>query len=255
MAIELRLVPCLTDNYGVLIRDTASGRVAAIDAPDAGALLSALDGAGWRLTDVFVTHHHGDHVQGIPALKAAHGCRVTAPAAEAARIPGVDATVVDGDRIAFGDEPVEVIATPGHTLGHVVYHLPRAGLLFAGDTLFAMGCGRLFEGTAADMWASLVRLRALPPETRVYCGHEYTLSNARFAVSVDPDNPALAARFADVEAVRARGEPTLPTTIGMEIATNPFLGADLPSIQAALGMSGEDPARVFGELRERKNRF
>ena len=251
--IEIRMFPARDDNYGLLVHDPVSGATAAIDAPDEEAILDALEETGWRLTDVFVTHHHYDHVEAVPALKAKFGARVTASAHDVARVPGVDRAVVDGERFHLGRVPVEVIALPGHTLGHVGYRIEDS--VFVGDTLFSLGCGRLFEGSPGQMWESLCRLRALPPETRVWCGHEYTEANGRFAVTVEPGNPDLAARIAEVRDLRLEGRPTLPTTIGRECATNPFLRADVAAVKAALGMSDRPDAEVFAEIRARKDRF
>lgn len=246
---------CLSDNYGVLVHDPDSGATASIDAPDEAAILRVLGETGWTLTDILVTHHHQDHVQGVPGLKARFDTRVVGPRAEADKIPGLDVPVAEGDRLAFAGHELQVIATPGHTAGHIAYVLPAANAAFVGDTLFALGCGRVFEGTMAEMWGSLKALRALPLQTEVYCGHEYTQSNARFALSVDPDNAALRARAAEIDRLRAEGLPTLPTTIGREIETNPFLRADDPALAAALGMAGADPVAVFTRLREGKNTF
>lgn len=253
--LQIYQFTCLSDNFGVLIHDPVSGATASIDAPEEAPILRVLGETGWRLTDIFVTHHHDDHVAGVPGLKARLEARVVGPAAEAAKIPGLDVAVREGSALEFAGHRVEVLETPGHTAGHVAYVIPDAAAAFVGDTLFALGCGRVFEGTPAEMWASLKKLRALPPETEVYCGHEYTLSNARFAVTVDPGNPALQARVAEVERLRADGLPTLPTTIGREIETNPFLRADDPAVAAAVGLSGADPVAVFAELRSRKNSF
>lgn len=254
MAFDVRLVACLSDNYAVLVHEPLSGATLLVDAPEAPAIEAALGATGWRLTDIFLTHHHGDHIAGVAALKARFGARVVGPAHDRDRIAGLDATVKDGDQVMFAGIAAEVIATPGHTLGHVAYHLPDERLLFSGDTLFALGCGRLFEGTPAQMWSSLLRLRALPDQTQVYCGHEYTLSNARFALSVDPNNAALRARADAVEARRARGEPTVPSTLSVERLTNPFLRADDPAFAASLGMASAAPVDVFAHLRELKNR-
>jgi hydroxyacylglutathione hydrolase len=241
---EIHLVPCLSDNYAVLFRLPGDDRAVLVDAPDAAPIRAALDRLGWALGTILVTHHHRDHVAGIPALAGAD-VAVIGPAAESDRIPGLTRTVAGGDRVVVAGTPVDVIATPGHTLGHVAYHLPEAGLLFSGDTLFAMGCGRLFEGTAADMWGSLGRLAALPDDTAVYCGHEYTLSNGRFALGIEPGNAELAARVAEVERLRAAGTPTVPTTLALEKRTNPFLRAADPAVAAGLGLSGAPAGEIF----------
>jgi hydroxyacylglutathione hydrolase len=246
---------CLTDNFGLLLHDPSTRSTAAIDAPEAGPILAALDAKGWNLTDILITHRHKDHVQGIAGLKQRFpDARVVAPAKEAREIGGVDIAVDQDDIVAVGDLGAKVIATPGHTIGHIVYWFEDDDLLFTGDTLFAMGCGRVFETAPTVMWESLVKIAGLPEETQVYCGHEYTLANARFALTVDPQNDILKQRAEEVAALRARGEWTLPTTIALELATNPFLRAEDRLVQAALGMQGADPADVFAELRERKNR-
>lgn len=254
MPAEIRQFLCATDNFGVLVHDPATGATASIDACEEAPIMAALQDAGWTLTDILVTHHHDDHVAAIPALKARTGARVTGPAHDRDRIADLDVVLRAGDTVSVGTLVAHVIETPGHTLGHIAYSFPADRLLFAGDTLFAMGCGRLFEGTPADMMRSLDRLAALPDDTTVYCGHEYTLSNARFALKVDPDNAALQARVAEVEALRAAGRVTLPTTLGLEKATNPFLRADNAAIAATLGLAGQSRLAVFTELRERKNR-
>ncbi len=254
-SFEIRQFPCLSDNYGVLIHDPDSGQTAAIDAPEEGPVTAALAEAGWTLSHIFVTHHHFDHVGGIAALKAACGCTVIGPRGEADKIDGLDETVGDGDSFTFGGKSVQVIETPGHTLGQVAYWIEDEAVAFTGDTLFALGCGRVFEGTPQMMWASLEKLRALPPETRIYCGHEYTLANGKFAVTVDPDNAELAARLAEIEALRAADKPTLPTTMDLELKTNPFLRPDDPGVQAAVGMVGAAADQVFAEIRSRKDNF
>ena len=255
MMLQIDQFMCRSDNFGVLVHDPKSGETALIDAPEEAAILAAIERTGWKPTHILTTHHHGDHVEANLALKQRFGLTIVGPAAESAKIPGIDRTVADGDTFAFGGETVRVIATPGHTLGHVTYYLPKAGVAFAGDTLFALGCGRLFEAKAPVMYDSLKKLAALPLETKVYCGHEYTLSNARFALSVDPTNSALKERAARIEAQRARGEATLPTTIGDELATNPFLRWHDPVIRRNLGMEGAADADVFGEIRKRKDVF
>lgn len=243
-----------SDNYGILIHDEATGATATIDAGEAAPILAALKETGWTLTDIWVTHHHGDHVAGIPELKSATGAKVTAPFADKDRIPLVDHGVQEGDRVTLGATSANIIETPGHTSNHIAYHCPDDAVLFAGDTLFSLGCGRLFEGTPAQMWASLQKLRALPPATKLYCGHEYTQSNARFALTIDPENAALKQRAREVEALRAKGAFTLPSTIGAENAENPFLRADDPLIASRLGMPHASPVEIFAELRARKNR-
>lgn len=242
------------DNYGLLLHDDASGATATIDAGEAAPILAALKETGWTLTDILITHHHGDHVAGIPALKDATGAKVTAPWGDRDRVPMVDVTVREGDVITIGTLKAEIIETPGHTLHHIAYYLPEEGVLFAGDTLFSLGCGRLFEGTPAQMWASLQKLRSLPAATKLYCGHEYTQSNARFAATIDPENAALRQRAREVDALRAKGAFTLPVTLGAENAENPFLRADDPLIAARLGMANAAAVDVFAELRARKNR-
>ncbi len=254
MPADIRQFQVLSDNYGVLLHDPATGATACIDAGEEAPIVRALEETGWHLTHILVTHHHGDHVAAVDALKRRYGARVIGPAGEASRIPGIDQGVAEGDRIRVGSLEAEVFETPGHTAGHVVYHFPKEKLLFSGDTLFAMGCGRLLEGTAGQMWSSLQKLAALPDETAVYVGHEYTLSNGRFALTVDPTNPALQERMREVEGLRAQNRFTLPTTIGLEKRTNPFLRAIAPEVAEAVGMAGHTPVEVFAELRERKNR-
>jgi hydroxyacylglutathione hydrolase len=232
MSLTVRQFPCLADNYGFLVRDEASGAVACVDTPDADAVLAELRAAGWSLDLILNTHWHPDHAGGNAAIKAATGATIVGPA-EVTRIAPLDRVVADGDVVDLGDSRFEVIDTGGHTLGHVAYFAAADDLAFVGDTLFALGCGRLFEGTPAQMWASLSRLAALPDDTRVYCAHEYTAANARFALSVD-DDPRLAARSEAIFAARARGEPTVPTSIGLEKATNPFLRAGDADAFAAL---------------------
>ncbi len=223
--LEIVRIPVLTDNYVWLVHERASGETVVVDPAVAEPVLAEAAARGWRIGAIWNTHWHPDHVGGNAGIVAATGARVIAPAAEAARIPGIDRAVGEGDVVALGALTAQVWAVPAHTAGHIAYHLPQAEAIFVGDTLFAMGCGRLFEGTAEQMFDNMARLSALPEATRVYCAHEYTLSNARFALAVEPDNAALVERAAWVEAARGRGEPTVPTTIGAERATNPFMRA------------------------------
>ena len=255
MPAQTYLFPCLTDNFGVLIHDPASGSTASIDAPEAAPIEAALQKTGWRLTDILVTHHHGDHTAGIGALKAHHRCRVVAPRGEAQRIADVDETVGEGDTVKVGALEGRVIDTPGHTMGHISYFFAADKLAFVGDTLFSIGCGRVIEGTPQMMWNSLVKLRALPDDTRFYCGHEYTKANIRFAKTVEPNNQALDARAEEVDKLVAAGKPTVPATIGAEKAANPFLRADNAELAKSLGLAGAPAWKVFAEIRERKNRF
>ena len=234
-------VPMLTDNYAWLLQEAGSGATALVDPPDADAAEAAVMAAGRRLDLILLTHHHADHVAGTDALRARFGCKVAGAAADAHRLPALDHALRPGETIAVGHAAGQVIDTPGHTVGHIAFFFPDGGLLACGDTLFSLGCGRLFEGSAADMFASLRRLAALPPDTRICCGHEYTESNARFALHVDPDNAALRARAAAVTALRAAGRPTVPVSLGEELETNPFLRAP--------------DAQTLGGLRAQKDNF
>ncbi len=222
-ALKFHQFACLSDNYGVLIHDLQTGDTASIDAPDADAVENALKGNGWSLTHILVTNHHWDHTQGIAELKSKYGCHVIGPQAEASKIDTLDETKNDGDQFTFGGETADVISTPGHTLGMINFYFPKSGVVFTGDTLFALGCGRIFEGDANMMWNSLSKLAKLPPETVVYCGHEYTQANANFCITIKPENQALAQRAKEIDSLRAQGKPTLPTTIGLELETNSFL--------------------------------
>jgi hydroxyacylglutathione hydrolase len=224
--LEVVRVPALSDNYVWLVHDSLSGETAVVDPAEAAPVLAAAEQRGWRIGQIWNTHWHGDHIGGNAAIVAATGAKVTAPRAELAKIPAVDRAVGEGDRVHLGAHEALVWEVPAHTAGHIAYHFADEAIVFVGDTLFAMGCGRLFEGTAGQMFANMARLAALPPETRVYCAHEYTLSNGRFAIRAEPDNAAVAQRLAQVEAMRARGEATVPTTIALERATNPFMRAD-----------------------------
>lgn len=259
MPAEVHQFLCLSDNFGVLVHDPETGATAAIDAPDGAPYLAALAEKGWTLTDILITHRHGDHIDGVPALREKFpDAKLYVPAKEADRIVETTgpahAQVSEGDFVMVGALGAKVIETPGHTAGHIVYHFAENNLLFAGDTLFALGCGRVFETSMTVMWESLVKLASLPGETRIWCGHEYTQSNGRFALTVDGGNSLLVDRMRNIDEKRAAGVFTLPTTIELELATNPFLRAENPEVQANVGMPGADPAAVFAELRERKNK-
>lgn len=252
--LKVHQFPCLSDNYGFLAHDTETGETAAIDTPDADNYLAEAAAQGWTITQIWNTHWHPDHAGGNLAIKAATGCTIVGPAGEAEKIPGIDRTVSGSETVKLGALTADVIDVPGHTLGHIAYHLASEMTAFVGDALFALGCGRLFEGDAAMMWTSLNRLKVLPAETIVYCAHEYTQANARFAETIDPENAELTAYIADIDAKRARGEWTVPTGLARELAANPFLRADDPDLQAAMGHPG-DPVATFAEIRGRKDRF
>jgi hydroxyacylglutathione hydrolase len=254
MAAEIRLFNCLNDNFGYLIHDPATGATASIDAPEAAPIVKALEREGWQLTDILVTHHHHDHVGGVAELKRKYNCRVVAPHDKSTAIANVDLRVANGDVVKVGGLLARVLETPGHTLDHISYVFDGEKALFAADTLFSIGCGRVFEGNYPMMWDSLLKLRALPDDFRLYCGHEYTAANVKFALTVESDNPALTARAAEVAKLRAENKPTVPTLLGEEKKANVFLRADEPSVAAKLHMKGASAADVFGELRERKNK-
>lgn len=255
MPVEIELFPALESNFGVLLRDTATGKVAAIDAPETAPIVAALEKRGWTLDYLFITHHHSDHTDAILPLKEKYGATVYGPRGEAGKIEGLDHLVAGGDTVALGDTRFEILDTPGHTLGHISWHAPGEKLLFAADALFSLGVGRMFEGTPEVMWAGLERLRALDPQTQLYCGHEYTLSNAAFALSVDPDNAALKARADEAQRQIDEGKPTIPALLADEIAANPFLRADDPGLARAMNLEGASPAEVFGALRKAKDNF
>jgi len=256
MPLELVTIPCLSDNYAFLLHDSDSGATALIDAPDAAPILKELKERGWHLTDVWLTHHHWDHVDGLPDLqKTIPGLRVWGSADDAHRLPKLDLALREGDLPVFAGHEVKVFDVSGHTLGHIAFYVPGAGLAFTADSLIAMGCGRLFEGTPDMMWRNLSKLAALPDETLICSGHEYTAANMRFALSLEPENPALRLRDASITTARDAGLPTVPSTLGLERATNPFLRASDPVLKSALGMADADDATVFAETRARKDKF
>ncbi|NJO55506.1 MAG: hydroxyacylglutathione hydrolase [Rhodospirillales bacterium] len=253
--LEIESIPVLRDNYVYLIREPQTETVAAVDPSVAEPILDRLAAKGWRLTHILNTHHHHDHVGGNLELKAATDCTIIGNQADAHRIPGIDIAVGSGDIVTLGNERARVIAISGHTIGHVAYWFSNAGALFCGDTLFSLGCGRLFEGTPAQMWESLQALRDLPDDTAVYCGHEYTQSNARFALTIDPANTTLRDRAAEVDALRAEGRPTIPSRLGVEKRANPFLRADDLAIQRSMRTNPGDAVAAFAEIRRRKDVF
>lgn len=253
MQLEVHQFPCLDDNYGFLVHDPDSGETACIDTPDAQAYLREAGIKGWQISHIWNTHWHPDHAGGNAAIKAATGCMVIAPEVDAPKIAAVDRTVKHDEIVRLGDYAAHVIDVGGHTMGHVAYHLPEAGVAFVGDSLFALGCGRMFEGTPPQFWASLSRLKALPVETVLYCAHEYTASNARFALHADPDNEKLRDYAARVAKQRETGRPTVPTNLKRELAANPFLRADDPALQARWG--GGDAVTTFAALRNAKDNF
>ncbi|MCY4164662.1 MAG: hydroxyacylglutathione hydrolase [Gammaproteobacteria bacterium] len=253
--LQIHQFPCLSDNYGFLIHERLSGLTAAIDTPDPKAIQRELERKGWRLTHILNTHHHPDHAGGNLWLKEHAGCIIVGPSADAQRIPGIDLQIGEGETLEFGNAKAQVFDTPGHTRGHIVYYFPDEDVAFVGDTLFAMGCGRLFEGSPKQMWASLQKLMNWPGRTRIYCAHEYTQANGRFALTVDPRNQALIKRMEEVARLRAEGRPTVPTTLYQEKRTNPFLRPGSRGIRAQLGMEDAADVEVFAEVRRRKDRF
>jgi hydroxyacylglutathione hydrolase len=255
MALELVTVPCLKDNYAFLIHDAASGQTALIDAPESAPIVAVLTARNWNLTHILITHHHPDHIDGVADIRAATGAKVLGAAADAHRLPPLDLALVEGDTFRIGADTAHVIDVPGHTVGHIAFHFPASGLVFTADSLMAMGCGRLFEGTPAQMWNSLSKLAALPPETIVCSGHEYTASNHRFALTLEPGNPDLILRGRQITMARDARQATVPSTLNDELKTNPFLRAGVNSLKTALGMPDAPDASVFAEIRARKDRF
>lgn len=254
-ALEIVQIPVLQDNYLYLIHDPASGDTAIVDPAVEDPVVTELDKRGWKLTHILNTHHHWDHTGANLALKERYGLTIVGPKADKDRIPGIDVCVDDGDTVSLGDHSGDVYFVPGHTSGHIAYHFADALALFCGDTIFSMGCGRLFEGTPAQMWTSMQKLMALPDETRIFCAHEYTTANGNFALSVEPKNAALITRMDEVTKLRAADKPTVPTTLGLEKETNPFLRPMSDEIQATIGLTGAPLTDVFAEVRRRKDSF
>jgi hydroxyacylglutathione hydrolase len=254
-SLQIEMFPCLADNYGFLLHDGTARVTAAVDTPEVAAIEAALERRGWQLTHIFNTHHHMDHAGGNRRLKELTGCQIIGPGHDAARIPGIDTQVRGGDVFRFGTHRVEVVETPGHTRGHIVYRFPDDGVAFVGDTLFAMGCGRLFEGSPEQMWSSLQKIAAWPDETLIYCAHEYTAANGRFALTIEPGNPRLLQRMREVEKRRSEGLPTVPTTLALEKATNPFLRPASAELRRMLGLEGSEDVAVFARTRALKDAF
>jgi len=252
-ALEIELVPCLKDNYAYLIHDSDAGLTAIVDPSEPDPVRKALSARGWKLTHILNTHHHFDHTGGNVPLKETTGAVIVGPGKDRDRIPGIDVGVDESTNWTFGARSVRVLEIPAHTRAHIAFVVDDAA--FTGDTLFAMGCGRLFEGTPAMMWTSLSKLMRLPDETRIFCGHEYTLNNGRFALSIEPQNAALVSRMRDVESARARNLPTIPSSLGLEKMTNPFLRPDSAEIRRSLDLEDADDVTVFGEMRKRKDSF
>jgi hydroxyacylglutathione hydrolase len=253
--LEIERLAMLNDNYVYLLFEPQSGLSAVVDPAEAAPVIRRLDELGRKLDWILTTHHHADHTGGNLALKEKTGCQIVGPLADRDRVPGIDLALGEGELFEFGEETALVLDTPGHTRGHISFWFKNAKALFCGDTLFALGCGRLFEGTPEMMWRSLSKFASMPDDTKVYCGHEYTQSNARFALTVDPDNDALIKRAAEIDAMRERGEPTIPTSMGLERQTNPFIRPHNPSIRSHLGMADASDEAVFAEIRHRKDKF
>ena len=255
MTLTLVTIPCRADNYAFLVHDEKTQETALFDAPEAAPILAELDARGWRLTDIFITHHHADHIDGVPGLLAVHDARVIGAEHDRHRLPDLDLAVAPGEMVRFSTHDVQVFAADGHTIGHIAFYMPDANAAFTGDSLMALGCGRLFEGTPDQMWDTLSALMALPDDTLICSGHEYTAANARFALTVEPQNADLIARADDIAAIRERGEFTVPSLLSLEKATNPFLRAHLPEVKQALGQENDSDAEVFAAIRRAKDNF
>ena len=255
MPLEIVTIPCLADNYAYLLRCTETGQTAVVDVPDAAPILAELAKRDWPLHQILITHHHFDHIQGVDTLRAETGAQVLGGADDAARLPALDIALSEGDTFHVGTEMADVIAVDGHTVGHIAFLFKQAKAAFSADSLMALGCGRLFEGTPAQMWESLQKLMKLAPDTLIYSGHEYTQSNAKFALTIEPENEALQNRAQDIANIRAKGGFTVPSRLDLELATNPFLRAHVDTVKNALGMSAASDVDVFTEIRKRKDNF
>ena len=255
MPVEVVVVPCRTDNYAYLVRDAATGKVALVDAPEEAPIREALEERDWELDQIWITHHHADHTEAVEPLRASYGATVVGHVKDIGRLPHLDRELSEGETVALGDTVARVIDVSGHTIGHIAYVLDDDHIAFTADSLMALGCGRVFEGTHQQMWQSLQKLMALPDDTRIYSGHNYGAANGRFAASIEPANPDLKDRIARIEAADAAGEPIVPATLAEELATNPFLRATEDSVKSAVGLPGADDASVFAEIRRRKDAF
>ena len=255
MPLEIRVIPCRTDNYAYLLHDAEHGKTALVDAPEAAPILSALRDAGWSLDQILITHHHTDHVEGVEELRRETGAKVLGAKADVHRLPDLDTELSEGDTVQVGGSSGTVIDVSGHTVGHIAFHFPDSQAVFTADSLMALGCGRLFEGTAPMMWQSLKKLKALPGDTQVYSGHEYTAANAKFALTIEPENESLILRSQAITEARSKDQPTVPALLEEELRTNPFLRADLPDVKTLLDMDGYADADVFAEIRQRKDDF
>ena len=255
MPVEIVTVPCRSDNYAYLVRDQASGKVALVDAPAVDPIVEGLEARGWGLDQIWITHHHGDHIEGVDALRARYGAKVAGHANDSARLPALDMALVEGGTVSLGDTVARVIDVSGHTVGHIAFVLDADKAAFTADSLMALGCGRVFEGTHAMMWASLSKFLAMPDDMQIYSGHNYGQANGRFALSIEPGNAALKARIERIKAADTAGKVIMPVTLAEEKATNPFLRATEPTVKAAVGLAGADDAAVFAEVRRRKDAF
>ena len=255
MPVEVVTVPCLNDNYAYLVRDEGTGQVALVDAPEARPIIEALDERGWQLDQIWITHHHGDHIDGVEELRERYHPTVVGHVKDRARLPKLDKELSEGERVSLGETVARVVDVSGHTIGHIAFILDADKVAFTADSLMALGCGRVFEGTHAMMWESLSKLMDLSPETKVYSGHNYGQANGRFALSIEPENDALRERIERIKQADEKGVPIVPATLEEELATNPFLRATEPSVKAAVGLEGADDAAVFGEVRRRKDAF